>query len=125
PNEINISELVSRCYHAMNDDFNSPVLIAELFEGVRIINSVYDGKLHLNGQQIAELKICMEQFTYDVLGLKDDTVNADQDFEEVMNLIIELRNEAKKSKDYVSSDKIREGLQRIGIQLEDNKQKTR
>jgi len=124
-NEVDISELVNRCYNAMNDDFNSPVLIAELFEGVRIINSVYDGKLRLNGQQIAELKRCMEQFTYEVLGLKDDTVNADQDFEEVMDLIIELRNEAKRNKDYVSSDKIRAGLLRIGIQLEDNKQKTR
>jgi len=122
--DVNIEELKDRCYTAINDDFNSPVLIAELFEGVRIINSVYDEKLFLNQQQIENLTVLMEQFVYDVLGLKDDTLNADKDFEEVMRIIIELRNEAKGKKDYVSSDKIRNGLQKIGIQLKDNKQKT-
>ena len=123
-NSVKIEELRERCYTAINDDFNSPVLIAELFEGVRIINSVYDEKLFLNSKQIEDLTALMEQFVYDVLGLKDDTMKADKDFEELMEIIIELRNEAKEKKDYVSSDKIRDGLMKIGIQLKDNKQKT-
>jgi len=123
-NDVDIKELSNRCYTAINDDFNSPVLIAELFEGVRIINSAYDEKIFLSAEQIADLRVLMEQFTYDVLGLKDDTLNAGKDFEEIMKFIIDLRNEAKKNKDYVSSDKIRDGLQKIGIQLKDNKQET-
>lgn len=123
-NDIDIEELKSRCYAAMNDDFNSPVLIAELFEGVRIINSVFDGKVFLNGTQIEELRNLMEQFVYQVLGLTDDTLDLKEDFDEIMKVIIDLRNEAKENKDYVSSDRIRDGLQKIGIQLKDNKIKT-
>lgn len=124
PNDVNIDELRTRCYAAINDDFNSPVLIAELFEGARIINSVYDGKLSLSQEQIDALKLLMEQFVYDVLGLKNDAVDSNGDFDELMRIVIELRNEAKEKKDYVSSDKIRDGLQKIGIQLKDNKQET-
>jgi len=122
--DINIKELEERCYAAMNDDFNSPVLIAELFEGVRIINGAYDEKVFLNSEQINQLKSLMEQFVYDVLGLKDDTLNKDEDFEKVMEIVIQLRNEAKENRDYVSSDKIRDSLQKIGIQLKDNKSTT-
>lgn len=123
-NDIQIGELRERCYAAMNDDFNSPVLIAELFEGVRIVNSVFDGKASLNGTQIEELRDLMEQFVYQVLGLTLDTLDAKEDLEAVMSILIELRNDAKTNKDYVSSDRIRDGLQKIGIQLKDNKTKT-
>lgn len=122
--DININELEERCYAAMNDDFNSPVLIAELFEGVRIINGAYDEKVCLNSEQISQLKSLMEQFVYDVLGLKDDILNEAEDFEKVMDIVVQLRNEAKENKDYVSSDRIRDSLQKIGIQLKDNKSKT-
>jgi cysteinyl-tRNA synthetase len=124
PNDINIKELEDRCYAAMNDDFNSPVLIAELFEAVRIINGAYDEKVFLNSEQIDQLKSLMDQFVYNVLGLKDDILKMDGDFEKVMDIVVELRNEAKGNRDYVSSDKIRESLQKIGIQLKDNKSKT-
>lgn len=123
-NDINIQELEDRCYAAMNDDFNSPVLIAELFEAVRIINGAYDEKVFLNSEQISQLETIMEQFVYEVLGLKDDILRMDEDFDKVMNIVVKLRNEAKENRDYVSSDKIRDSLQKIGIQLKDNKSKT-
>src|SRR5690606_33904494 len=79
-------------------------------------------KTFLKREQIEELTAMMEQFVYEVLGLKDDT---EEDFDALMAMVIELRNEAKAKRDYVSFDKIRDGLQKIGIQLKDNKHTTR
>src|SRR3546814_17548294 len=70
--EVNIDELKRRCYAAMDDDFNSPVLIAELFEAVRMVNSAYDGKLAIDEPTLAALKTLMPGFVHDVLGLVDD-----------------------------------------------------
>ena len=120
---LNIGELQQRCYAAMDDDFNSPVLIAELFEGVRIVNSVYDGKLAIDEHSLEALKTLMQDFVHDVLGLVDDNTGSD-DFEKLMEVVINLRNEAKQHKDYATSDRIREGLNKIGIQLKDSKEGT-
>ncbi|MBK1440780.1 cysteine--tRNA ligase [Parapedobacter sp. ISTM3] len=118
-----VDELRQRCYAAMNDDFNSPVLIAELFEAVRTINSIHDGKLAVDEQSLADLKTLMQHFVHDILGLIDDNTGSD-DFERLMEMIIALRNEAKLQKDYATSDRIREGLSAIGIQLKDSKEGT-
>lgn len=120
-NEVEISLLRDRCYQAMNDDFNSPVLIAELFEGARIINSVHDGKLKIDNDNLQMLKILMQTFAFDVLGLKDEQA-ANNDLPKVLDLIVSLRNEAKSNKDYATSDKIRQGLQKIGFQVMDGKE---
>ncbi len=120
---VAIEALRQRCYAAMNDDFNSPVLIAELFEAVRIANSVYDGKLAIDEKSLDELKTLMYQFVHDVLGLTDDHTGSD-DFEKLMEVVIALRNDAKQNKDYATSDRIREGLSSIGIQLKDSKEGT-
>jgi len=121
--EIEIEPLLERCYAAMNDDFNSPVLIAELFEASRIINSVHDGKMKINEANLALLKTLMKTFVQDVLGLKDEQADND-DLPKILNLIVELRNEAKANKDYATSDKIREGLSKVGFQLKDSKEGT-
>lgn len=121
--EITIDELRQRCYTAMNDDFNSPVLIGELFEMVRMINSIYDGKLAVTESILAEITALMEHFVYDVLGLVDDNTGT-EDFEKLMDVIVALRNEAKKNKDYATSDRIRERLNELGIQLKDSKDGT-
>jgi cysteinyl-tRNA synthetase len=118
--EVGIAPLLQRCYDAMNDDFNSPVLIAELFEASRIINSVYDKKLKIDEKNLALLKQLMNGFILDVLGLKNEQV-ADNDLPNVMAMIMDLRKEAKQNRDYATSDKIREGLQKIGFQLNDGK----
>lgn len=121
--EIKVDELKQRCYAAMNDDFNSPVLIAELFDAVRIVNSVYDGKLALDESSLTALKTLMQDFVHDVLGLVDDHTGSD-DFEKLMDVVIALRNAAKHNKDYATSDRIRDGLGSIGIQLKDSKEGT-
>ncbi|WP_295715885.1 cysteine--tRNA ligase [Mucilaginibacter sp.] len=121
--EIEIEPLLNRCYAAMNDDFNSPVLIAELFEASRIINSVNDGKMKIDEANLQLLKNLMNSFVLDVLGLKDEQADND-DLPKVLNLVVELRNEAKANKDYATSDKIREGLSKVGFQLKDSKDGT-
>lgn len=121
--DIAIKPLFERCYAAMNDDFNSPVLIAELFEASRIINSVYDGKLKIDAANLQLLKELMNIFVTDVLGLKNEQA-ANNDLPQILNLIIALRNEAKTNHDYATSDKIRNGLQKIGFQLNDSKEGT-
>jgi len=121
--EVDIAPLMQRCFDAMNDDFNSPVLIAELFEASRIINSVYDNKLKIDGPNLELLKKLMNSFILDVLGLKNEQA-ANDDLPKVLDMIVELRNGAKINKDYATSDKIRIGLQQIGFQLKDGKDGT-
>ena len=120
---VEIAPLLERCYAAMDDDFNSPVLIAELFEASRIINSVYDGKLKIDETNLALLKQLMNTFVTDVLGLKNEQA-ANDDLPKILSLIVTLRNEAKSNHDYATSDKIRNGLQKIGFQLNDSKEGT-
>jgi len=118
--EVDIAPLLQRCYDAMNDDFNSPVLIAELFEATRIVNSVQDKKLKIDEKNLALLKQLMNDFILNVLGLKNEQA-ADNDLPNVMEMVMELRKEAKQNRDYATSDKIRDGLQKIGFQLNDSK----
>ncbi len=121
---FNLAEIRRKCYAAMDDDFNSPVLIAELFEIVRIINSIYDGKAKITEEGLAGLKIFLKEFVEDILGLRNDQTSASDDIDDVMNLVIKLRNEAKANKDFVTSDRIRDELNSIGIQLKDSKEGT-
>jgi cysteinyl-tRNA synthetase len=108
----------------MDDDFNSPVLIAELFEIVRVINSIYDGKAKVSQEGLESLKVFMKEFVEDILGLRNDQNSGSDDIDDVMNLVIKLRNEAKSNKDFVTSDRIRDELNAIGIQLKDSKEGT-
>lgn len=121
----NLDEIEARSYAAMDDDFNSPVLIAELFEVVRIINSVYDGKMTIAAADLSKLKSYIQAFVFDVLGLKDDQSGTDDGSAEgLMQLIIKIRNEAKTNKDFATSDRIRDELNALGIQLKDSKDGT-
>jgi cysteinyl-tRNA synthetase len=121
--EVEIENILNNCYAAMNDDFNSPVLIAELFECSRIINSVHDGKTKIDAKNLDLLKSLMQIFLVDVLGLRSEAA-ANDELPNVLDFIINLRSEAKKSQDYATSDKIRIGLQEIGFQLKDSKEGT-
>ena len=121
--EMDLKSLSERCYAAMNDDFNSPVLIAELFEAVHLINSIFDGKTAATAKDLEGLKKLMNDFVFGVLGLKEESTQT-EDMGKLLEFIIELRSEAKANKDYATSDKIRIGLNSIGIQLKDNKDGT-
>jgi len=121
--EINVTEIEAKLAAAMNDDFNSPILIAELFDIARIINSIYDGKTNVNETDLEKLKSLTKAYIEDVLGLKDD-LQATNDLVPVMDFILRIRKEAKENKDYLTSDKIRIGLNEIGFQLKDGKEET-
>lgn len=121
--EIDITPLQQRCYDAMNDDFNSPVLIAELFEACRLVNSVHDQKLKIDQPNLELLQQLLQHFVIDVLGLKDELA-ASEELPKVLDFVINLRSEAKINQDYATSDKIRQGMQKIGYQLKDNKEGT-
>lgn len=121
--DYDVQDLSRRCYAAMNDDFNSPVLIAELFEAVRVINSVYDGKSKLNQESLDQLRQLMKAMVFDVLGLQSEE-KLEGDLNGIMDLLIRLRNEAKAKQDYATSDQIRMSLQELGIQLKDSKSGT-
>src|SRR5690606_35273512 len=116
---LNISELDDRFHAAMDDDFNSPVLIAELFEVVRLINRIYEGKVGINPADLEQLTSLVRTFVFDVLGLKEPSEEEDG-FEGLMNAVIALRDDAKRNKDYATSDRIREELNKLGIQLKDS-----
>jgi cysteinyl-tRNA synthetase len=95
-----------------------------LFEIVRIINSIYDGKAKVTAEGLEGLQVFMKEFVEDILGLRNDQTSASDDIDDVMNLVIKLRNEAKANKDFVTSDRIRDELNSIGIQLKDSKEGT-
>ncbi len=118
-----IKMLQAKCYEAMNDDFNSPILIATLFEGVRIINSVNDGKETISKSDLDLLKKTFHEFVFDVMGLRQEqnTTNNDELTKNLMNLILEIRNEAKAKKDFQTSDKLRDGLAKNKIIIKDTK----
>jgi cysteinyl-tRNA synthetase len=120
--DSNIEELKKKCCEAMNDDFNSPVLISHLFEGVRIINSVYDNKETLTADDIELLKKTFNEFIFDILGLKDEDSSGNTELlDDLMNTVLEIRKQARTNKDFATSDKIRDELKNIGIIIKDTK----
>jgi cysteinyl-tRNA synthetase len=119
--EIKVDEMEVKFRAAMDDDFNTSVLIAELFEATKTINSVYDGKTKIDQTSLDSLKNLMNAFILNVLGLKND-LQATDDLLPVMDFILKVRTEAKANKDYATSDKIRFGLNEIGFQVKDGKE---
>lgn len=121
--EVDVESIRKNCYAAMDDDFNSPVVIAELFEASRLINGIYDGKLKATTADIQALKELIQVFVYDILGLMPENT-ADNDSGKLIDFIINLRLEARANKDFATSDKIRNALLDMGIQLKDSKDGT-
>ena len=116
---------MERCYEAMNDDFNTPKVIAELFEAARIINAVKDGHLELTAEDIALLAQTYRTFFFDILGMKPETANVADKYSEAMNkvmdLVLSIRQDAKANKNWAISDKIRDELKEAGITVKDTK----
>jgi cysteinyl-tRNA synthetase len=121
---VDIAGLRDRCYAAMNDDFNTPVLIATLYDGVKCINSAADGRLQITAEQKSSLSELFCTFAGDVMGLKfevDTSENADNRSDGLMALICELRASAKANKNWAMADEIRDQLAAIGVQIKDGK----
>jgi cysteinyl-tRNA synthetase len=123
---FNLDVWKRNCYNALNDDFNTPILIADLFEAVKYINQLKDGKATILAESLAELKKCMHTFVFDILGLEQQNGSSDDSdkVSGVVELLINLRNEARANKDFATSDKIRDELLALGIQLKDGKDGT-
>ena len=116
-----VQEYIDSFYDAMNDDFNTPVLIANLFEVVKYINSIQDGKASISKTDLNLLRNEMNAFVTGVLGLSIDTPEEDNKLEPIMKLVLDLRQEARENKDWSTSDKIRDGLAKAGITVKDSK----
>ena len=123
---LNIVDWRQKCYDAMNDDFNTPILIANLFEGVKYINQINESHETLTQEDLETFKSTMNAFVFDVLGLVNVT-KADTNTEKLsgtVEILIQLRQQARANKDFATSDKIRDELAQIGIQLQDGKEGT-
>ena len=123
---VDIQSWKNSCYAAMNDDFNTPILISHLFEGVRFVNILLDKTATISEPDLKVLQDAMRAFVFDVLGLKSKESNAsnDQKLNGLINMFIGQRNEARANKDFAKSDEVRDQLLSLGIQLKDGKDGT-
>jgi cysteinyl-tRNA synthetase len=124
--DLGIKKIEQACYDAMNDDFNSPIAIANLFEAVRITNSVKDGNLKINPAELDLLNNMFKTFIFEILGLLDNESGEGNDglVDGLMQTIINIRKEARTKKDWPTSDLIRDELAKLGIVLKDGKEGT-
>ncbi|MFY9309005.1 MAG: cysteine--tRNA ligase [Bacteroidia bacterium] len=121
---IFINDHKKACYDAMNDDFNTPILVAELFELVSVINSANIGKTPLTANDISILKELMHSFVFDVMGLKDEVANVADNkvLDGVMKIVLDIRKDIKARKDFAASDKLRDDLNKLNITIKDTKE---
>tara|TARA_E500000331_G_C17261927_1_gene715610 strand:+ start:1729 stop:3207 length:1479 start_codon:yes stop_codon:yes gene_type:complete len=121
---FDVKAIVDSFNDAMNDDFNAPILIAGLFDAVKKINLIKDGKESISQQDQKVLIAEMKGFMLDVLGLTLEGSQKDNRLKPVMDLVLELRQQARANKDWTTSDLIRDGLKKSGISVKDGKDKT-
>lgn len=125
---IDINAWKNDCYAAMNDDFNTPVLIAKMFDAVKHINNIKDENETISAEDLEQLKSTLHAFTFDVLGLEQQSTSGDesgtQKLSGTLELLIQLRAEARANRDFATSDKIRDELAKLDIELKDGKDGT-
>ncbi|MDF0716015.1 cysteine--tRNA ligase [Muricauda sp. 334s03] len=124
--DFDVAVWKQKCYDAMNDDFNTPILIAQLFEAVKHINLIKEDKETISTEDKEDLASSLKAFVYDVLGIENQSMTKDDSntLNGVMELLIDIRNEARAKKDFATSDKIRDQLVELGIQIKDGKDGT-
>jgi len=120
---VETSNLRSKCEEAMNDDFNTPIAIAHLFDALKAINLIHDGKETISAKDLKELKSVFKVFIEDVLGLKSEvaTSGGSEAYKGAVDLLLNMRLEAKQNKDWATSDKIRNELTALGFEIKDTK----
>ncbi len=123
---VDVDQLRNDCYEALNDDLNSPILIAHLFDGAKMINSINDGNLTITERDLEKLQILYAGLVNGVLGLKQSSDGPDNAkgvlFGEMVELLLSLRQEAKMKKDWTTSDQIRDRLTSLGFEIKDTKE---
>ena len=123
---LEVKGLREKCYEAMNDDLNSPIVISHLFDAARAINSAKDGKGTISVEDLKELQDVFHLFLFDILGMVDESAGAGNDtsreaFAKAVDLLLSIRQQAKANKDWATSDKIRNELTAIGFTIKDTK----
>jgi cysteinyl-tRNA synthetase len=122
--DFDVEAFRQKCYAAMNDDLNSPIIIAHLFDAVKAINSAADGKIFLTDNDLQALKDLMHLFVEEILGLQPEQKEegSSEILNGVINLLLNLRQDAKNNKDWATSDKIRNELTALGVVVKDGKE---
>jgi cysteinyl-tRNA synthetase len=119
---IDISDFELKCDQAMNDDLNTPIVLSYLFDLVKIINSVNEGKQDLSIDDINKIKALTHKYVINIFGLSNITQETNSDsIDGLMKLILEIRNTSKINKNWERADKIRNTLNELGIQIKDTK----
>ena len=122
---IDTNNIIKKCELSMSDDFNTPITIAHLFDGVKIINAISDGKETISKEDLENLTKHYETYILNILGLKieeESSNNQDETVDELMHLIIDIRKQAKDSKDWGTADLIRDELKKLDITIKDTKE---
>lgn len=122
-----IQGLSERCHAALNDDLNTPIAIAELFEAARAINSIHHKQATITAEDLDELRRMYRLFLFDLLGLRDERLGeggASEAFSGAVDLLLSIRAEAKSNKDWATSDRIRDELAALGFTIKDTKEGT-
>ena len=119
---IDVSLFSMKCDKAMNDDLNTPVVLAHLFDAVKVINSSNEGKHNLSAADLCLLKDLFNKYVIEIFGLQSFlNTNNSSDVNALMSLILDVRNHLKENKDWTTADKIRDGLNNVNIEIKDNK----
>jgi cysteinyl-tRNA synthetase len=121
---VNIKELTDKAFEAMNDDLNTPIVISHLFEAVRIINSALSGQILLTTENVRDLQHLFDLFLFEILGVKDESKDGNTSYEsfaKAIDMLLEIRMQAKQNKDWATSDKIRNELTALGFEIKDTK----
>ena len=124
---VDLKDLRQKCYDAMNDDLNTPIVISHLFDASRTINSIKDGKDTISEVDLKELQDVFQLFVFDLLGLKDEARSGADNgsveaFSKAVDLLLSIRQQAKANKDWATSDKIRNELTAMGFEIKDTKE---
>ena len=120
--DFNIEKWREKCYEAMNDDFNTPILIANLFDAVKFINQLNNGKARISKSDCKNLLQILNSFVFEILGLEKNikSKKVNDKTNDVIEILIKLRDEARLNKNYELSDKIRDMLNNKGIVINDS-----
>ncbi len=127
--DAQVAAIKEKCYDALLDDLNTPIVIAHLFDGCKLINTLAAGKGEISDEGLAELKATFDLFMFDLLGLRqehgqsnDSSNEREHAFGQVVDMLLEQRMQAKANKDWATSDKIRDNLQALGFEIKDSKE---
>ena len=121
---VDITQFKIKCYEAMSDDLNTPIVLSYLFDLVKIINSTYENKYILSEVDLAEVRLVLKTYIIEIFGLVPPEKESESSIDAIINLLLEVRGSAKKKQDWETADKIREGLNKLNIEIQDKKDDT-